>query len=230
MAKIALTILLAALNSAHEQVEKNGIYYHYKDRDKFYKVIELAIDTHDEENHGIQVIYQTLYVPGTWARPLKDWLSDVEVNGVKMKKFTKQKIRFGAGGVVVNSLTGKVLVVNQNGNSWSLPKGGIDPDEDTLVAAQREIYEESGINQLTFVKKLGNYQRYAIPRDGSIDKGEDKNLLKDLTFFLFTTEQEELCPQDSDNPEARWVDKEKVADLLTHPRDKEFFLSILSLI
>jgi 8-oxo-dGTP pyrophosphatase MutT (NUDIX family) len=49
-----------------------------------------------------------------------------------------------AGGVVTNE-EGEILVVSQRGTSWSLPKGHIDPGEDALVAAKREIYEESGI-------------------------------------------------------------------------------------
>ena len=52
-----------------------------------------------------------------------------------------------AGGVVVNA-EGKVLVVNQHGTSWSLPKGHIEDGEDALAAARREIYEESGVSDL----------------------------------------------------------------------------------
>jgi 8-oxo-dGTP pyrophosphatase MutT (NUDIX family) len=126
-----------------------------------------------------------------------------------------------AGGVVINP-KGQVLVVNQNGTSWSLPKGHIEEGEDALTAAQREIYEESGISHLKFVKNLGHYQRYKIGLDG----GEDPSELKTIHMFLFQTDQEVLNPRDPENPEARWVEKDKVADLLTHPKDKEFFLRV----
>ena len=43
-----------------------------------------------------------------------------------------------ATGVVVNK-KGEVVVVNQNHNSWSLPKGHIEKGEDPLAAAKREI-------------------------------------------------------------------------------------------
>src|SRR3989344_5541862 len=46
-----------------------------------------------------------------------------------------------AGGVVVNE-KGEVLIVNQNGDSWSLPKGHIDPGETAIEAARREIGDE----------------------------------------------------------------------------------------
>ena len=127
-----------------------------------------------------------------------------------------------AGGVVVNR-KGEVLVVSQNGNSWSLPKGHIEPGEDPLAAARREIYEESGIINLVFVKELGSYQRYRIGLDGNDDLSEEKT----MRFFLFRTDQLELKPVDPKNPVAVWVSKEKVAKQLTHRRDQEFFLNIM---
>jgi len=42
-------------------------------------------------------------------------------------------------------------------------------------------------------------------------------------MFLFRTSETVLRPVDADNPEARWVERAKVASLLTHERDKEFF-------
>ena len=129
-----------------------------------------------------------------------------------------------AGGVVENAL-GEVIVVNQNGNSWSLPKGHIEPGEDALTAAKREIKEESGITSLNLVKELGAYKRYKIGPGGV---GEDTSESKTITMFFFTTNQKKLKPTDPENPEARFIPKDKVVELLTHPKDKEFFLSIRS--
>jgi ADP-ribose pyrophosphatase YjhB (NUDIX family) len=126
-----------------------------------------------------------------------------------------------AGGVVINDEE-KVLVVSQRGTSWSLPKGHIDPGENGLDAARREIYEESGIRDLELVRELGTYERYKIGVDG----GDDRSELKVITMFLFRTSEKELRPVDPDNPEARWVERSKVAPLLTHERDKQFFLGV----
>jgi len=114
-------------------------------------------------------------------------------------------------------------VVNQRGKSWSLPKGHIEEGEDTLEAARREIHEESGLSDLKLIKPLGSYERMRI----GIDGGESGSELKKLTFFLFEANGEVLKPIDPDNPEARWVDRNKVADLLTHPKDREFFIQVL---
>ena len=115
-----------------------------------------------------------------------------------------------------------MLVVSQRGTSWSLPKGHIDPGESALVAAKREIYEESGIRELQFVRELGTYERHKIGVDG----GDDFSELKVITMFLFRTRETVLRPVDAENPEARWVEKTKVAGLLTHEKDKEFFRSV----
>ncbi len=133
------------------------------------------------------------------------------------------KETYSAGGVVLNT-KGEVLVVSQqNGTSWSLPKGHIEPGEKEMEAAKREIEEESGITQLQYVRDLGRYSRYKIAKTG----GDDKTELKTMIMSLFTTDQTALKPVDPTNPEARWVPKEKVADLLTHLKDKEFFLKVL---
>ncbi len=126
-----------------------------------------------------------------------------------------------AGGVVLNK-NGEVLVVSQNYDSWSLPKGHIDEGEDALTAAKREINEESGVSQLEYVRELGTYKRFKIAKGGA----EDTSELKEITIFLFHTSQMDLQPTDPDNPEARWVNKEEVVNLLTHQKDKEFWLSV----
>ena len=123
-----------------------------------------------------------------------------------------------AGGVVLNK-KGLVLLVSQRGNSWCFPKGHIDKGEDPLTAARREIHEESGVTDLKLIKNLGSYERYK----GSLSRSEDTSEFKTIHMFLFSTSQEKLQPLDPCNPEARWVDRKKVANLLTYRKDKEFF-------
>lgn len=132
------------------------------------------------------------------------------------------KMTESAGGVVLNS-EGLVLVVSQHGTSWSLPKGHIDPGEDKLTAAKREIYEESGVSEVELIRELGFYERFRIGKNGSDDISEFKRIY----IFLFRTQQQELRPIDPHNPQALWMEKCKVSELLTHPKDKEFFKSVL---
>jgi ADP-ribose pyrophosphatase YjhB (NUDIX family) len=135
-----------------------------------------------------------------------------------MKEHTKHSI--SAGGVVVNP-RGQIALTFQDGVVWSLPKGRLEQGEDGLSAAKREIEEETGISQLELLKTLGTYSRYKIGKDGT---GEDKSVKKTITIYLFRTNQEKLKPTDPAHSEARWVEPNKVADLLTHKKDKQFYL------
>lgn len=123
-----------------------------------------------------------------------------------------------AGGVVVNP-KGEIAIVNQKHLSWSLPKGHVEENEEILSAAKREVYEETGITELTLLRELESYSRYAMNHENNDDAKE----LKALHFYLFSTTQMELTPTDKDNPEAIWVAKEDVENYLTHPEDKKFF-------
>jgi 8-oxo-dGTP pyrophosphatase MutT (NUDIX family) len=131
-------------------------------------------------------------------------------------------IHYSAGGVVIGP-GNKIIVVSQNGNSWSLPKGHLEPGEDDEEAAIREIFEESGIQDVRILEKLGAYDRGRIGVDGI---GENLEQMKHITIFLCITNQEELKPIDPENPFAEWVAIQDVADKLTHPKDKDFFHSV----
>ena len=125
-----------------------------------------------------------------------------------------------AGGVVERN--GLIMVVDQNGTSWSLPKGHIEKGEGMIDAAKREIYEETGVKDLKLIKRLGAYKRHNINEYGK----EDKKEIKTITIFLFKTNEVKLKPVDPENQKAVWIEKDKVVEILTHPKDKEFFLKI----
>ncbi|MBI5398446.1 NUDIX domain-containing protein [Candidatus Woesearchaeota archaeon] len=128
-----------------------------------------------------------------------------------------------AGGVVCNA-QGLFCIVHQQDTSWSFPKGHVEAGEEHITAAKREIFEETGIKTLVLMRELGSYERYKISKDG---RGEDNTKPRQITMYLFTTTQQKLQPQETNTSEARWVKKEEVANMLTHPKDKEFFLQIL---
>ena len=128
-----------------------------------------------------------------------------------------------AGGGVWNKELG-VVVVNQNHNSWSLPKGHVEDGEETLRAAIREIREESGIPEsaLTLVKEIAHYERKRTKlRDGDTDE------YREITLTLFTTDWEKLTPEDPENPEALWIPPVVVPDMLTNEVDKKEFARII---
>lgn len=87
-----------------------------------------------------------------------------------------------AGGVVVRRRDEEILVAlgNQDGySSYILPKGHVDPGEDIIGAAMREIEEEAGFTDLTLLAELGSCERFDY----------HKTSWKRTHYFLFLTEQ-----------------------------------------
>jgi ADP-ribose pyrophosphatase YjhB (NUDIX family) len=131
-------------------------------------------------------------------------------------------MKFLSGGVVIGP-GNKIVVVSQNGDSWSLPKGHIEESEDAEQAAVREIQEETGIQDVKVIDVVGAYERTRIGKGGI---GENLEDIRHITMFLCITNQTDLKPIDPTNPEAIWLSVQDVADKLTHPKDKEFFHTI----
>jgi len=126
-----------------------------------------------------------------------------------------------AGGIVMNA-RGEIALTRIAPDFWGFPKGHIDEGENVLAAARREIAEETGLEYVSLVKELGSYERYK----GTPEGGDDTSEYKTIHMLLFTTKQEELAPIDARHPEARWVPTSGVEEMLTHPKDRDFWRSI----
>lgn len=126
-----------------------------------------------------------------------------------------------AGGIICNK-RGQVVIIS-TGRGWALPKGHIEKGEDPFTTAKREIYEETGVCELEYVKVLGSYERVGRSFNGREWLFE----LKTIHMFLFVTAQEKLQPIDPILAGARWIDYCDVLGVLSYDKDKEFFTSIL---
>ena len=49
------------------------------------------------------------------------------------------------------------------GLEWQMPQGGIDPDEDPRPAAQRELYEETGVTSVAYLGETPDWMTYDFP-------------------------------------------------------------------
>ena len=68
---------------------KLGKYRHFKGKE--YRAI--AIASHSETGEKM-VVYQALYGEGEiWVRPLSMWEEEVEKDGKRVKRFTKQLLK-----------------------------------------------------------------------------------------------------------------------------------------
>ena len=49
------------------------------------------------------------------------------------------------------------------GYEWQMPQGGIDPNEDPRPAAQRELYEETGVTSVVYLGETPDWLAYDYP-------------------------------------------------------------------
>jgi 8-oxo-dGTP diphosphatase len=110
-----------------------------------------------------------------------------------------------AGGVVVRD--GRVAVVHRpKYDDWSLPKGKLEPGEDWLEAAVREVREETGL-------------RCRPTRELEPVHYTHKGRPKTVRYWLMECTDGDFAPNDEVD-ELRWVTPLEAADLLTYDRDR----------
>jgi len=76
-------------------------------------------------------------------------------------------------GIALFNAAGQVLIARRlrddgpeiiyPGHEWQMPQGGIDPREDPRVAAQRELFEETGIRDAEYLGSLSDWFTYDFP-------------------------------------------------------------------
>lgn len=101
-----------------------------------------------------------------------------------------------AGGIVFNGNT--ILSISRFGY-WDFPKGHVESGESDIQAAIREVMEETGIDELSLCRDLGNTY-HIFPLD-------DDFVLKETHWFeMQTTSNHNLLPQIEENIEkAEWI-------------------------
>ncbi len=133
---------------------------------------------------------------------------------------TSPKHTESAGGLIINHQK-QVLMVQEFGEYWGLPRGHVKDGESKLEAAKREIYEETGITDLTKIADLGSYTRSTFDSDGRPNNNE----IKRITFFAFYTHQTKLTPIDTDISDIGWYAIEEAQTMLINEQDLEFYIS-----
>ena len=108
--------------------------------------------------------------------------------------FTEVK---AAGGLVFNAQQ-KVLFIYRRG-AWDLPKGKLDAGEKKKAGAIREVLEETGLESVKLIKKLGTtYHVYG-------QKEKNKKMIKSTSWYLMQGSESVLKPQyEEDIEKAEW--------------------------
>ena len=112
------------------------------------------------------------------------------------KKLDNLPLRDGVGIVVLNK-SNKIFVgkrIDNPKNFWQMPQGGIDPGEEYLSAALRELKEETGIENVDLIKEIDELLTYELPQNllGIIWKGKYRGQKQKWFIMRFNGNDKEI--------------------------------------
>ena len=138
-------------------------------------------------------------------------------------KYKKQlPLRSGVGIILLNDknyvFVGKRI--DNPKNSWQMPQGGVDQNEDFLQAAKRELEEETSIKSVKIIKKLDGWFQYDLPEYllGKIWKGKYRGQKQKWFIMKFIGKNDEINVQ-TKNPEFlewKWIELAKLTNVAVH--------------
>ena len=129
-----------------------------------------------------------------------------------MKNRKELPLRIGVGIVLLNR-ENNVFVgkrIDNPTNSWQMPQGGVDKNENFLQAAKRELEEETNIRTVTVIKELKEWLTYDLPENllGKLWKGKYRGQKQKWFIMKFLGKNNEINIR-TKNPEFlnwKWVE------------------------
>ena len=139
-----------------------------------------------------------------------------------MSNNNKLPLRTGVGIVLLNNQN-NIFVgrrIDNPKNSWQMPQGGVDQNENFLQAAKRELKEETGIKSVKLIKELDGWFQYDLPKYllGKLWKGKYRGQKQKWFVMKFLGQQDEINVN-TKNPEFldwKWVELSKLPDIAVH--------------
>ena len=105
-------------------------------------------------------------------------------------------LRLGVGIALLNHKN-KVFVgkrIDNPVNSWQMPQGGVDKNEDFFQAAKRELEEETSIKTVEVIKELDEWFTYDLPKNllGKLWKGKYRGQRQKWFIMKFLGKNDEI--------------------------------------
>lgn len=139
-----------------------------------------------------------------------------------------------------------VMLVNRDGlvfvgqrldstlEAWQMPQGGIDPGEDALEAAYRELWEETGVvrDHVELVASAPEELWYDLPEDlvGKVWKGKWRGQRQRWFLFRFlgTDTDVNIVTAEPEFRAWRWAEPADLPDLIV-PFKRELYQKLLGI-
>ena len=139
-----------------------------------------------------------------------------------MQSRNKLPLRIGVGIILLNDKN-NVFVgkrIDNPKNSWQMPQGGVDENEDFLQAAKRELEEETGVKSVKLIKELDGWFKYDLPEYllGKLWEGKYRGQKQKWFVMKFLGKSSEINVK-TKNPEFfewKWIKLSKLPNIAVH--------------
>ena len=139
-----------------------------------------------------------------------------------MQSRNKLPLRIGVGIILLNDKN-NVFVgkrIDNPKNSWQMPQGGVDENEDFLQAAKRELEEETGVKSVKLIKELDGWFKYDLPEYllGKLWEGKYMGQKQKWFVMKFLGKSSEINVK-TKNPEFfewKWIELSQLASIAVH--------------
>ena len=117
-------------------------------------------------------------------------------------------LRTGVGIVLLNN-ENKIFVgrrIDNPADSWQMPQGGVDENENFLQAAKRELQEETSIKTVKIIKELNEWLSYDLPESllGKLWKGKYRGQKQKWFIMRFEGNYKEIDVKTKDPEFLDW--------------------------
>jgi 8-oxo-dGTP pyrophosphatase MutT (NUDIX family) len=132
-----------------------------------------------------------------------------------------QRIAVSAGAIILREIEGELKIAlaqhQRSTKTWVIPKGHVEAGETLEQAALREIYEETGLDQLHLIKYLGSIVRES-------GKGNGGAMRKTIHYYLaYASGNHAHAPTDTRFAPPGWFSPEQALALLPYEEERAFF-------
>ena len=138
----------------------------------------------------------------------------------------KLPMRVGVGIVVLNNKN-QVFVgkrIDNPGDKWQMPQGGVDNGEDFITAMKRELKEETSIRNIKIIKKISQIYEYELPKKlvGIIWKGKFRGQKQQwfIVRFLGNENEINLKTKQPEFIEWKWIEADMLPKIIVDFKKK----------
>ena len=139
-----------------------------------------------------------------------------------MDKNNQLPLRIGVGIILLNH-ENNIFVgkrIDNPRNSWQMPQGGVNKNENFLEAAKRELEEETSIKSVKLIKELDEWLKYDLPKNllGKLWNGKYRGQKQKWFVMKFLGKNDEINikTKNAEFLEWKWINPSKLPEVAVH--------------